>query len=802
MTRSRKRKLRRVSAVCRGIGIATAAFAGSPVLFAPTALAQEQPAADTGALEEVVVTAQKRTENLQNVPLSITAIGTAKLEELHVTNFTDYAKFLPSLSFQNGGQSGGPGFSRAYFRGVASGGDGNHSASLPSVGTYLDEQPITTIAGALNVHVYDVARVEALAGPQGTLYGASSQAGTIRIITNKPDPSGFKAGYDLQGNTIAKGGAGYVAEGFVNIPLTATAAIRLVGWAEHDAGFIDNVRGSLTYPTSGVTISNANRVKKDYNQGDTYGARAALRIDLNDSWTITPSVMGQNQTLDGSYGYATNRELQITRFNPESSRDRWVQAALTVEGKFSNFDLVYAGALLKRKDTTQSDYADYSFFYDDCCGYGSYVTDNAGNPIDPTQRVLGRDNYTLQSHELRLSATPNDRMHYVAGLFFQRHGHDIEQNYLINGLGTAVSVTGHPNTWWLTQQVRTNRDYAAFGELSYKLTEKLEATAGIRFFKAKNSLRGFFGFGLTNDFTSATGEKSCFAASSVAGAPCTNVDKTVTENGHTQKLNLTYRYDDKHLAYVTYSKGFRPGGVNRAGNLPPYQADYLTNYEVGWKTSTADNQLRFNAAVFVENWKDFQFSFLGQNSLTRIANAGNARIKGIEGELTWAPTHDLTVSTGFAFLDAKLNQAYCGQLGPNGKDADPCPQDPLAPDGTQLPVTPRFKADVIARYGFNLGRFDAHVQGAAVFVGERWADLRTAQRDILGKEDAYTLLDLAAGIDAGNWSAELFVNNALDKRAQIDRWAQCDAKVCGNTGTYITPAQPRTIGIKFAQKFK
>src|SRR5207302_3636194 len=147
-------------------------------------------------LEEVVVTAPTRAENLQNVPLSITAIGTEKLDELHIAKFDDYVKYLPSVSFQcsaSGGGASGPGFTRIFMRGVSSGDNGNHSGPLPTVGTYLDEQPITTIQGALDIHIYDIARVEALAGPQGTLYGASSEAGTVRIITNKPDPQAFKA---------------------------------------------------------------------------------------------------------------------------------------------------------------------------------------------------------------------------------------------------------------------------------------------------------------------------------------------------------------------------------------------------------------------------------------------------------------------------------------------------------------------------------------------------------------------------------------------------------------------------------
>src|SRR5258706_9462856 len=213
-------------------------------LLASTMLTGVSSALADTAIETVVVTAEKRVEDLQKVPLSIQVLGTQKLDQLHITNFTDYAQYLPSVSFSanaSGGGLNGPGFTNVYMRGVASGGDGNHSASLPSVGTYLDEQPITTIGGALDIHVYDIARVEALAGPQGTLYGASSEAGTIRIITNKPDPSAFSASYEANVNTTDKGGIGGGVEGYANIPISDNAAIRLVAWDEHDAGYIDNV---------------------------------------------------------------------------------------------------------------------------------------------------------------------------------------------------------------------------------------------------------------------------------------------------------------------------------------------------------------------------------------------------------------------------------------------------------------------------------------------------------------------------------------------------------------------------------
>jgi outer membrane receptor protein involved in Fe transport len=835
MQRSKKRK-----AVISQSVVARAPLASAVLLALSPAYAQEV----TG-LEEVVVTAQKRTESLQDVPLSIQAIGTKQLEELHVASFADYAKFLPSLSYQSGGQSGGPGFSRAYMRGVTNGGDGNHSGSQPSVGTYLDEQPITTIAGALDVHVYDIERVEVLAGPQGTLYGASSQAGTIRIITNKPDPSGFAGGYDIEGSTVAEGDAGYLVEGFVNLPISETAAVRLVGWARHDAGYIDNVPGTVTYPGTFrdplLTIDNSGRAQKDYNDGDVYGARTALKIDLNDTWAVTAGLMGQKQTRNGSYGYRADGDLDILRFNPEISDDRWTQAALTVEGKFANFDVTYAGAYLDRKVDSQSDYVDYSYFYDSS---GYYIFNDAGDYIDPTQYILGKDLFRKQSHELRISSSKDSRLKYVAGLFWQRQTHDIEQRYVINGLAASAEVTGWPDTWWLTEQVRVDRDSAVFGELTYDLTDKLSVTGGIRYFRADNSIVGFLGFGLTNDFTSRTGEKGCPSpgSGSVHGGPCTNVDARVEDSGNTAKVNLTYRFDADRLFYATYSEGFRPGGINRRGSFPPYQPDFLKNYEVGWKTTWVDGRLRFNGAAFFEDWKDFQFGFLGENSLTQIVNAGNAEIRGLEADLTWAATDRFLIGGGVAYIDSELTEDYCGFLDANRKPEtrSPCPSpavdadgnpildsggDPIilllppqAPKGTRLPVTAKFKANLTGRYTFNLGSFDAHLQAALVYVGSRWPDLRTTlvsvdgasfstspgQRYILGEEPAYTVVDFTAGLKKDNYAVELFINNAFDERAQLDRWAQCDAAVCGGIpgkGIYITPNTPRMIGIRFGQRF-
>jgi outer membrane receptor protein involved in Fe transport len=241
--------------------------------------------------------------------------------------------------------------------------------------------------------------VEALAGPQGTLYGASSQAGTVRIITNKPDTSGFYGEANVELNNVAHGEWGYTGEAFVNAPISDRAAVRVVGWYRKDGGYIDNVPGTLVFPTVATqsvqraTLDNADLVEDDYNDVETYGARAALKIDLDDNWTLLPQVMAQKQISNGTFGQESGLgRLQVQQFNPEHFEDKWVQAALTVSGKIGNFDMTYAGSYMKRQVDGQSDYVDYAYFYDALYGY--YFIDNAGDYINPNQYIVSDDSYS------------------------------------------------------------------------------------------------------------------------------------------------------------------------------------------------------------------------------------------------------------------------------------------------------------------------------------------------------------------------------------------------------------------------
>lgn len=800
MQRSKRRKLIRAGLMRKGVPLATSVLAAAPVAVA-------QQAAGQGGLEEIIVTAQKREESLQTVPLSIQAIGTERLDELKINDFNDYVKYLPSVSFT----SIGPGFGLAYFRGVASGENNNHSGPSPSVGMYLDEQPITTIQGAVDLHLYDIARVESLAGPQGTLYGASSQAGTIRIITNKPDPTAFDAAYGVEGNMVDHGGSGYLFEGFVNLPISTAAAVRLVGWVRHDAGYIDNVAGTRIFPTAealnpdGGCVTNvrnpppgcvSTRIhpEEDFNDADTYGARAALKIDLNDTWTITPTLMGQRTEANGLFAFEPKTgDLKVAEYYPDYTEDKWYQAALTVEGKIGRFDVIYAGAYLKRDDTVDYDYSDYSYFYDQG-GSGIYWTDDAGVPLqNPSQYVHGTDGYTRQSHEIRVASPKEDRLRFVAGLFYQTQDHEIFQRYRIDGLG-LIEVTGWEDTIWLTNQLREDSDQAVFGELTYDFTEKLSGTVGLRYFEFENSIKGFFGF--NDNYSGNYGEALCFSDKQYKGSPCTNIDDKIDDSDFVQKYNLTYRFTEDKLVYATFSEGYRPGGINRNNTVGPYKPDFLTNYELGWKTTWLDNRLRLNGAIFHEDWDDIQYSFLppSGNGLTVIRNAGSAKIDGIEADLMWAATDALTVSGGFTVLSAELAEDY-------NEDADqPDDEGPEAFKGDRLPVTPEFKANLVARYEATTGSYNWHLQGGLVYNGDAWSDLTRADRAILGKLDAYTLVDFSAGVSRDAYSLEFFVTNAFDERAEALRYANCSYDTCG-PNPYAVPLLPRMYGLKFTQEF-
>jgi len=880
-----------VSAVLAGV---------APAAYAATATASDTET--SGQLEEVVVTAQKVTENLQNVPISIETLGAAKLEQLNITDIDDYVTYLPGVTTVKGlGQGGnGIGTTHMYMRGVVSGQDGNHSASQPSVGTYLDEQPVTTIDGTVDMHIYDIARIEVLEGPQGTLYGASSEAGTIRIITNKPDPSKFSAGYDIAGDAIYNGGQGWQAEGYVNIPLAESMAVRIVAWDTHSPGYISNVAGTepgagivngqRSFPTwsaaqaaAGLTSTLSATPNGDYNNSETRGGRAALKWDIGD-WTVSPTFMGQSLGANGFFAYdPAIGNLEVDHTGPENLQDSFTQSALTVEGKVNDFDITYSGGWFTRNTHSIADYADYSYFYDKYYGSGcNWLTEAGYNAVKngakactgggpafggtanlpaadytmPQEFVITRGHYSKWSQELRVTTPQEYPVHGTAGLFAQRQVHEIWEQYTMPGLdgnpyttnpqGFAPSLTipgVAGNTIWLTDEERVDRDEAAFAQASWEITKQFELTGGFRQFRYDNSLQGFYGYSQAyNNLTGYfPGQNACgpsgqnfWSTGSTANvnyspfhfAPCTDLNADVSAKGHTELGRFTYKIDPDHLVYATYSTGFRPGGVNRVYDTaihaiyPPYQADYLKNYEVGWKTQWGGT-FRWNGALFWDEWNNFQFTFLGPNSVSVVQNAPNARIKGVETNAEWHPTNAWTFNGSATFIDAKLTGNVCGTYVPGTLTPETnCPgpnptyfadgsvvNGPLAPSGSRLPVTPRFKADLLARYGFNVGDYDAYGQAAYVYQDASVPLLYPVfyqngygnAGPHLGEVPPYSRVDLAAGAGKNGMQVQFLIDNVFNSLGEIGRFAALTPTTANQP--YVVPIQPRTFWLKFGQKF-
>lgn len=775
----------------------------STALIAPAAQAQDAIASDAAETNgEIIVTATKRSESLQNVPISIQALGTATLEQHQVASFDDYAKLLPSVSYQ----SFGPGQSQLYFRGVTSGGDGLHGGSLPTSALYLDEIPVTTVASSVDLHIYDVARVEALSGPQGTLFGASSLAGTLRVISNQPNLSKFEAGIDLQGSKFGPGNGGGVAEAFVNIPINDRAAIRLVGFYQKDGGYIDNVPGSRTYalgdldPTNDLTIDNAALVEDNFNDVETYGGRALLKIDLDDVWTVTPGVTYQNQVANGSFLFDPRvGDLQVRDFTPSQNRDEWFLASLTLQGKLGNWDVVYAGGYLGRKTSNRTDYSYYTVAYDAPGGYYTNFPVGDGSFLDPTQLQILADSYTKQSHELRVTSPVENRFRLTAGLFYQRQTDAISADYVIPGISTipeppvTVPIPGFGDSVFRTRTFRVDRDYAAFVDGAFDILPNLTIDAGIRGFITKNTQVGYSGFA----FNAAAA--NCLPTTD-PDRPCTNIDGRVNEAGQTYKATLTWKVDRDRLLYATISTGYRPGGINRRVGVNNYTADTLTNYEIGWKTSFFDRRLRINGAAFLEQWNDLQYGLspLGSAGVTNIYNAGNARIRGVEGDVSLT-LGGLVLSGSGTYIDAKLTSDFC-QFDAIGNSVCTPGEAPAAPRGTRLPVQPRFKGNATARYNFNIGDLRSFAQASVFYQGDTRSYLTDLEATALGNTRAFTTFDFSAGIAKNKWTLELFIQNAFDRRGILSINTACAPSYCGPYARSY-PIKPQQFGVKVSQRF-
>jgi iron complex outermembrane receptor protein len=786
----------------------TLALATSTGLFSGSVIAAEN------LLEEVTVTATKRAENLQDIPLVVTALSEEKLDELNIANFDDYIRYLPGVN--SAGR--GPGQSSIFIRGMATDSSDQTSieigAPVPNVALYLDEQPVSSGGRNLDLYAADIARVEVLPGPQGTLFGASSMAGTIRLITNKPVYNEFQAGFKASVATTKSGDLSNSVEAYVNWPIIDDKlAIRGVFYNAVEGGYIDNVYGENAYTADDVgfpegaestVVNNLPFVKENFNDAVYTGARFSLKYAINDDWELLGQYMVQTLDVDGVFDHSPEEiadlndvqsgsrvvgDLKVQRFFPDWLDDEFQQFSVTVNGRLGALDLVYAGSYLDREVNNSFDYSGYT----QVGSYGYFYICQPTYTLcgDPTQGVIALIKNKRSTNELRISSSEGERVNFVAGLFFDDIKTTVDTNFYVAGTtgffapnrplaGSTINNPDfrEPGITFINDAVRKEQQFAVFGEVTFDITDKLSVTGGARYYDIESSLRGSSSFANPCDMS--------------LPLPCDgsqddpengrNYDEILAddlplkESDTIFKGTIAYQQSDDALFFFTYSEGFRPGGFNRVEGVPTrYFSDQATNYEFGWKSTLFDNTLRFNGSIYRIYWDGLQVGItdFDISVITFTSNAADAEITGFEGDLTWLATENLTLAAAWSLNDTEMVRVPQGVVD-------------IAGVGSRLALAPDLQYNISARYDWLESELTPYAQLVYAYTSDQYSSIVVDNRFL---QQSYNTLDASFGLHLNNWSIELFGENLTDERAQLFINSL-------DTDLRITTNRPRTFGLK------
>ncbi|MFT5572827.1 MAG: iron complex outermembrane receptor protein [Cryomorphaceae bacterium] len=503
-------------------------------------------------LEEIVVTATKRAESTQDIAVSIQAVTGDTMKELGIQTFDEYVEYLPNVV----SAGNGPGQKEIYIRGSAGEQSsvtvGPAQGSAPGVALYLDEMPVAFGSRNLDIYAADLARVEVLAGPQGTLFGASSQSGTVRLITNKPKIGEFEARIDLGLSTTEGGGDSNKFEGMVNIPLSETTALRVVGYRDDQGGWIDNVASTFTpngqvidrnnsagfgpffgqFPQTNIqSASNAGIAEEDWNEATYEGVRVGFAWDINDDWSLLLQHTSQGLDVKGSFLIDPSLgDESSAKFSPERNVDDFGLTAWTLEGRIGNLDVVYTGGYLDREVDAIIDYTHYNngggyITYYLCSGniYAGDKSTAVNNCFNPVKQYADASSNERTTHEIRFSTDQDKSVRYLGGAYFN----DVETSHLgefqylstndafsehivnyfgsgapfkvgnttiPNTAGTVSSGPRSPLTTFFNDFTRTEEEIAFFGEVAFDINEKLTASISGRYYDLESQLQGASNF--------------------------------------------------------------------------------------------------------------------------------------------------------------------------------------------------------------------------------------------------------------------------------------------------------------------
>jgi iron complex outermembrane receptor protein len=799
------------------------------LVTAAVAIAIANNASAQTMLGEVTVTARKRAESLQDVPFAISARTEEELRNAGVQNIEDVSRNIAGLTVQNLG----PGQSQVGMRGISAGKIDRDLAGLKEqVGVYIDESVISLSLFTPDLELYDLNRVEVLRGPQGTLFGSGSLSGTVRYISNQPDPTGSYGNVEVGLSTIDGGDTGGNARGMLNLAMSGGAALRIVGYYNDIPGYIDAIRPGGS-------------VDDDVNGGTRQGARVALRLEPTENIAITPRVIYQEMDVDGfnrmdiwnilanpftttEPAIAIGERQQYTNFR-ERFTDDFLLGDLTMEFDLGGVVLTSISSYTDRDILVVRDASQLtgSVTFDFTGGAATSAEIRTNSPLNDATTV---DVFT---QELRLASDTDSRFQWVVGGFYSDIDRDYSQTlptpgydaimltYVDAGYCAGFSqppgCTSSPNMGspvdnpFFSTIPYSFEQTAFFAEGSIDLTDSLTATAGLRYYDYTEDRVLYFG-GIFND---------------TDGLPTqsTNGPGSTAEDGILPRFLLSYDINENLQLNAQAAQGFRLGGINDPlnvplctaedlatyGGRPTFESETLWNYELGAKLGFADGRGQFNVAVFRADIEDLQVPALAGSCSSRIAiNVPDSHATGVELEVIAQPTDRFDFSISASYVSAEIDSSVTALSG-----GVPVVISGIA-EGNRLPSVPEFQMAATATYGWPMtASIEGFITGSYQHVGSRFTQMGDqavgfetfAIRDFGDPTitaftfdpllPAYDIGNLRFGVRGDDWETALFVNNIGDETAKLalDQERGRVARV-----GYLTN-QPRTIGLTFRRDF-
>ena len=749
-------------------------------------------------LEEVVVTARQRSESLQDVPMMIQALSGQEIQKRGITTLQDLSKSIGSMNVTQWGA----GANEIVFRGVST---GSGFLQDPTAAVYLDEQPMSLTGLAPDIYPVDLERIETLSGPQSTLFGADSQSGTVRYVTNKPDASEFSGNVGAEVGSFSGGDESYSADFTVNMPIAEDKlAIRISGFTKEDGGYIDNILGD----TVGGGKNNANMLEDNYNDKSWMGGRVGVRWLMSDNWTTDLSVHYQDLEVDGYDDIDPGRgDLKTVKFTDEKREDEFIATSLVIQGDLGFANLTIAGSYYDRDTLYHHDTQTYAEYFH-AFGYGYEFGD------DPVGYLENDQNNESKSLELRLTGG-GDRTSWTLGAFWSDQDETWDFRTYVDGYaesdGFAYLTYYNPivavnDTWWYSSQQTSRENKALFGELDFNITENMTLLLGGRWYDVEKTIDYF-----------VQKPEGLYQETCVGGVCVRAPQKTrdMSEDGFIPKVGLQYNFTDDVMIYGVYSEGFRTGGVNRGRSDYPtfpiaYDSDMVENKEIGVKATLADGRIKANMSFYIMDWTDVQVEVVdpsnnvdfGDNQPWQavIANLDDGKISGFDADITAMVGQNLEVGFNLTWINENevsaspvADDRFIGGFADVGLDAT-----------SKLPMFADESYSMYMTYSFDtadfgLGAGDGYITVMHSYQGESLNQLTGSANAPRETQGDYRITDLTMGFEYESWQATLFARNLTDERGITFKDNSDFDPYFGRATYFVTP--PRQLGFSIRLNF-